>query len=201
MIDATLYKFISNNTSNSGPTLYQIGTTPSRLDSNTVTFRDGPEQWSAAMHTGNDPTRYITVHDDVGLAEFFARPISIYSITLTPGTTYAGVSINPWQLFMTNNRVSNRMSNYRLFSGNLHVKVMINGNGFYYGRYMVSYAPYYQRDVAFAGTALGSASSLMQNSQRLKLFVDPSESQAEFLSFHFCGMLTWLTYRLLSIRS
>lgn len=137
------------------------------------------------MDTRGDETRHITVHDDVGLDSFFARPISIYTLTLTPGSAFAGASINPWQLFMTNNRVSNRMSNYRLFSGNLCLKVMINGNSFYYGRYMVSYAPYWQRDVAFAGTALGSASSLMQNSQRLKIFVDPSESQAGHLRLPF----------------
>lgn len=186
MIYALLYKFIANTqNNNSGTSLYQIGTPPTRLNSNTVTFRDSNEQWSANMNTSDDSTRYNTVHDDVGLAEFFARPISIYSTTLTPGAVFAGASINPWQLFISNNRVSNRLSNYRLFSGNLCIKVMINGNSFYYGRYMVSYAPYYLRDAAFAAAAFSTQSSVMQNSQRLKIFVDPSESQAGQLCLPF----------------
>ncbi|APG78436.1 hypothetical protein 2 [Hubei picorna-like virus 1] len=154
-----------------------MGTTPSRTDSNTVTFRDGPAQWAVSMNESHDPSRNITVHNDVSLDAFFARPIPIYNATWTPGASFTAVSINPWSLYLANTRVSNRISNYRLFSGDMHVKVMVNGNSFYYGRMMVSYAPYWYHDIA-SSTSLASVSSLVQNSQRLKLFVDPCESQA-----------------------
>lgn len=170
--------FISKtNNNNSGASLYQIGTTPSRLDSHTVTFRDSTEQWDASMRTTDDATRHVTVHDDVSLDSFFARPIPIYSTTLTPGTSLTSASFNPWALFLNNIRVANRISNYKLFSGKLCVKVLVNGNGFYYGRYMMSYAPYWSYDTAYNAVAANTMPSIMLNSQRLKLFIDPTESQ------------------------
>jgi hypothetical protein len=184
MITISLYIFIATN-NNSTASLYQIGTTPTRLDSNTVTFRDGPVQWAVGMAGRDDYTRAVTVHDDVSLDAFFARPIPIYSFTLTPAVTYGGSIIFPWSLFLANVRVANRMSNYRLFSGKMKIKIMINGNGFYYGRFMASYAPYYSRDIAARNAAFNSTSSLMQNSQRLKIFLDPSESQGGEMELPF----------------
>ena len=161
-----------------------MGNTATRLDSNTVTFRDGPEQWSVGMGGSGDSTRHVTVHDDVSLDQFFARPIPLYSATWSPGSAFTAASFNPWYNFISNVRVANRMSNYKLFSGTMHVKFMINGNSFYYGRIMASYAPYYAQDIA-TSTALGTISSLIQNSQRLKLFIDPCESQAGEIELPF----------------
>lgn len=153
-----------NNNNSDGASLYNIGTTPSRLDSNTVTFRDGPNQWAVDMSNTIDSTRSLTVHDDVSLDNFFARPILISTSTFTPGVTFAGTTFDPWTLYITNTRVANRMSNYRLFSGKLNLKFMINGNSFYYGRYMASYQPMATYDVGYIGASIGSTSSLMQDS-------------------------------------
>lgn len=132
-----------------------------------------------------DSTRSLTVHDDVSLDNFFARPILISTTTFTPGVSYGGTTFDPWSLYLTNNRVANRMSNYKLFSGKLNLKFMINGNSFYYGRYMASYAPMGTYDLGYTGGAVGTVSSLMQDSQRLKLFIDPSESQGGTMELPF----------------
>lgn len=163
--------------------LYNIGTEATRINSGTVTFRDGPEQWSSGMKTSTDATRHVTVHGDVSLDAFFARPIPIYSTTWTPSATFSSVGFQPWSLYMQNPRVSNRMSNYRLFSGTLNLKFMINGNSFYYGRIIVSYTPYWLRDYAYGGSTGGAA--IMQHSQRLKLYLDPCESQGGELELPF----------------
>lgn len=153
------------------------------MQSQTVTFRDGSTQWSVAM-SGDDSTRMQTVHGDVSLQEFFARPVPIWSQTWVPNTAFVSETINPWQLFIENPRVSNRMSNYALMAGKLHVKLMVNGNSFYYGRIMASYQPLWLTDqVAFDNVSGGA--ELMIESQRMKLFVDPCESQAGTMELPF----------------
>lgn len=183
MISYSLYIFIATNTSKGPTSAYKLGTEPTRLDSNTVTFRDGPDQWSVGMGS-DDSTRALTVHDDVSLDQFFARPIPIYTATWTPGSTFTSASFNPWSLFLANQRVVNKMSNYRNFSGKMHVKFLVNGNSFYYGRLMASYAPLWYFDIA-TSTTLASTSSLIMNSQRLKIFLDPCESQGGEMELPF----------------
>lgn len=86
---------------------------------------------------------------------------------------------------MQNTRVANRMANYRLFSGTLNLKIMVNGNSFYFGRVMASYAPYGFYDLGSRQSGDGSPASLLQNSQRLKLFIDPCESQGGTIALPF----------------
>lgn len=176
---------IANTNNNIASQAYNMGTGSSRLNSNTVTFRDDNPQWDVSMKGSDDGSRFVAVHDDVSLDSFFARPIPIFSSTWTPGAALTNTSFNPWTLFMTNVRVSNRMSNYKLFAGNLHLKIMVNGNAFYYGRAMVSYLPYGLSDTAAVNATIGSTSSLVQNSQRLKIFVDPTVSQGGTMELPF----------------
>jgi len=84
---------------------------------------------------------------------------------------------------MTNPRVVNRLSNYKLFSGKLHLKVMVNGNSFYYGRMMIYYEPLWTQD----GMSLSVSSALAPyvGSQKMKLFVDPCESQGGEMELPF----------------
>lgn len=84
---------------------------------------------------------------------------------------------------MNNPRVANRMANYANFSAKMCVKFLINGNSFYYGRLMAYYVPLPNSDVASTIVAGVPAKSL--GSQRLKLFIDPSESQAGIMKFPF----------------
>ncbi len=153
------------------------------MESQTVTFRDGTAQWSTTMSDGDDPLRYHSVHDDVSLSNFFSRPIPIVNYTWTPGTVFSPATFDPWTLFITNPRVVNRLSNYKLFSGKLHLKAMVNGNSFYYGRMMMYYEPLWTQD----GMSVGATSVFAPHigSQKLKLFIDPSESQGGEMELPF----------------
>lgn len=115
-------------------------------------------------------------HPDEGMADFLSRPIFIHSGSWTPsqGTPETG-TLDPWTLFLTNARVMNRLSNYRLFRGRLHLRIMMNGNGFYYGRLLMDYLPLatYRSCDGYDPTV--TANNVLA-SQRMHVYLDPSQS-------------------------
>lgn len=165
--------YISIATTNN---FYAETTTATRLQSQTVTFRDADPEWEVSIKPGTDTTRELTYSGDVELKDFFQRPIPIKSYTWTPGGTWTVDTFDPWTLYMSNPRVSNRITNYYNMSANLCIKFLINGNSFYYGRLMAFYKPLPVSD--FARSIIGGTAGKIMNSQRLKMFIDPCESQA-----------------------
>lgn len=121
-----------------------------------------------------DKTRGVTDTNDTQLGNFLSRPIKIADYTWSTGG-FLNATMNPWSLFFNNPRVENRLNNYNLVRANLHLKVVVNGNGFYYGRGMFCYGP-------FGGPSQDSLSQttaiqdLVQWSQRPKIFIDPTNS-------------------------
>lgn len=123
------------------------------------------------------------VNEDMG--NFLSRPLFIYSDTWTPAQGAAETAtIDPWTLFMGNKRVINRLNNYRNFRGNLVVRIMMNGNGFYYGRLLIDYVP-----LASLRTISGTDPTVTQNnvlaSQRMHVYLDPSQSTTTELKIPF----------------
>lgn len=136
------------------------------------------------MNESYDTTRDVTYHDDVPLRDFFERPVVIGQYTW--GTADASPfyqAINPWTLYMTNKRVANRLTNYRNFSATLHVKAIVNGNSFMYGRIMVDYFPLKDYDTNSVVTV--PLNNAIQASQRLHFYIDPTESQGGELALPF----------------
>lgn len=148
-----------------------------------MTFRDAAAEWSVGIATGEDSTRENTYHGDVELKDFFARPIQIANYTWVPGVAWSTQTITPWTEVLTNPRVANRMTNYKNLSAKLCVKFLVNGNSFYYGRLMAYYFPMQQNDISSVIVAGVPAKSL--GSQRLKLFIDPAESQGGVMKLPF----------------
>lgn len=174
-----------NNNNNSGTdNLYQQTEMRETVQTHTLSFRDGTDQWMAKMSETYDPTRDVTYHEDVPLGEFFARPVKVAEYdwgTADPSPFYQ--SIDPWSLYINNKRVSNRMSNFQNFSGNLHVKFVINGNSFMYGRLMCEYFPLRAYDRNSLTT--NNPNAKVQASQRLHIYLDPTESQGGELELPF----------------
>lgn len=121
-----------------------------------------------------DSTRTMLDTSDTSLANFFSRPIKIREEEWSTSTSL-NFDIDPWTLYFGNPRVSNRMTNYNLCKANLHVKVVINGNGFQYGRMMVSYLPLADYDNMSTMAAL-IPQDLIQASQCPHIFLDPTTS-------------------------
>lgn len=111
---------------------------------------------------------------DVSLENFLGRPVKIHSFNW--GTVQFFQKFNPWQDFLSNPRVANRISNYSLLKGNLHMKFLINGNGFYYGKLMVCYLPFPESDLMTTNVSFQHEDNI-QMSQLPKIFLDPTLSQ------------------------
>lgn len=136
-----------------------------------ATFYDGNEI-APAIEKMKDFSR-SNADTNAELDNFFSRPVRIYTQTWDVGASLEA-TINPWDLYFSNARVSNRINNYKLLRGNLNVKVVINGNGFYYGRAMVSYHPLAGYDEF--GAPASQTPSLVVESQRQKIIIDPTQS-------------------------
>lgn len=140
------------------------------------TMEDGEMGVSVQYPSASDPVRQLAFagSDDVSLSNFMARPVLLTSAVWTPNNVSPfSLIFNPWQLFFTNKRVSNRMNNYKLTKANMHVRFVINGSPFYYGMLMADYAPLTAYD-DFSSYNTTTIQNAVQASQRMKVFIDPS---------------------------
>jgi len=152
----------------------------------TLGFTDSTMGTSVGFTTRNDPTREAMFSGaDHSLAAFFARPITIATYTWTPlqAAPFSAV-IAPWSLFFGNKRVINRINNYASMTARLHVRFLINGNGFYYGRLMADYHPLPASDTTSSVNTLEPRNAIAA-SQRLKVFIDPSDCCSQQLDLPF----------------
>lgn len=149
-----------------------------------VKFNDQTPDWVYSVPSNPDSTFHAANAADASLAEFFSRPVRIHDFQWTLGTSVYEY-IDPWTLFYSNKRVINRINNYNLLRSKLHIKVVVNGNGFFYGRLMVSYLP---RPSEISGISLPRAlvsSDLVRLSQLPHIYVDPTTSQGGQLDLPF----------------
>lgn len=141
-----------------------------------VGFSDQNQQWTYSIDNRLDDVHRTTDSDDATLSNFFSRPIKIATINWTVGATF-GTTINPWQQYFENLRVINRITNYHLLRCKLCVRIMINGNGFHYGRALASYRPLHQVD-DFTPWRYGLVpEDTIGASQRMHVWIDPTKSQ------------------------
>ena len=128
-----------------------------------------------------DDTRYTTADTDTQLSNFYEIPEEIFNTTWN---TNGGLDslIQPWELWLSNKRVANRVSNYRNFKGIMHVKFLINGNMFYWGKAFASYHPL---TAAPLTRYENNFISIMPALQRPHIWIDPTTSQGGQLVLPF----------------
>lgn len=156
-----------------------------------VTFGDQVDPYLYDVDGTMDPTRSLQDSNDALLENFFSRPIKIAEEEWATSTTLA-FDINPWALYFENPRVANRIANFHLLKCNLKVKVVINGNGFQYGRVMVSYLPFDTFDTLSSNAAL-VRSDLVQASQQPRIFLDPTTSMGGEMKLPFFNFYNYLS--------
>lgn len=151
-----------------------MGAIPTTTSAQTLGLKDSEMGTSVSLPYVPDATRdNLFVNADASLASFFERPLIIASYTWTPFQVGAFLqTFDPWSLFFGNKRNINRLNNYAVMRSNLHVRFMVNGNGFYFGRLMASYLPLASFDQVTSTS--GTAPELVQASQQMKVFIDPS---------------------------
>lgn len=155
-----------------------MGTSSQNEDTKVTHFLDAAASNTVSLEPSRDAMRQSSVHPNAdGLGAFLERPIQIGSVAWTPGQVGPLTLItDPWTLFLENKRVANRMNNFFLLGGNMHVKYMINGNSFYYGRAMVDYLPLPNYDNVTDASTLPTV-NLVNASQRMHIYLDPTNSQ------------------------
>lgn len=135
------------------------------------------QQTPAYMYTVDsemDPTRMLQDSDVADLNNFFSRPIKIAEEQWNTNSDL-DFDIDPWTLYFTNLRVINRITNYNLLRCRLHVRVLLNGNGFQYGRALAHYLPFFDQD-DMSGAATTLSQNLIQASQQPHIFLNPTNS-------------------------
>jgi hypothetical protein len=148
-----------------------------------VSFSDQVDPYAYNVETTIDPTRKLQDTGDATLQNFFSRPIKIKQVEWATSTLLS-FDLNPWSAYFDNERVANRLSNFNLMRAKLHVKVVINGNGFQYGRALVSYLPFEFYDSLSSNAGL-VRQDLVQASQQPHLFLDPTTSQGGEMTLPF----------------
>lgn len=151
---------------------YSLGSTQNKEQN--VIFSDQTASFETRPECTMDITRTQQDTHDAELADFFARPIKIQEIEWAVGGSFF-VSFNPWKDYLENSRVSNRIANFNLLRCKLHLKFVINGNGFMYSRALASYWPFHQWDALTESTAL-EPQDMVQESQLPHIFLNPTTS-------------------------
>lgn len=147
------------------------------MTTETVSFHDAKPQWETRINTRPDSTFDLAFMEDATLSDFFKRPILVDTTLWTPAQVSPFyLAIQPWTLFFNNKRVANRISNYNLLRCNLHIKCMINGNGFYYGKLIANYVPLKDFDTVTPVNGL-EPEVRIGASQRMHFYLDPTISQ------------------------
>jgi len=148
-----------------------------------VKFADQISSYEYDMPFETDMTRMATDSNDAELGNFFSRPIKIAEQEWGTGTSL-GFDFNPWEEYFTNPRVINRITNYNLLRCSLKVKIVINGNGFQYGRAIAHYLPHDLID-DLTTTRFLVQEDIVQASQMPKIFLDPTTSSGGELHLPF----------------
>lgn len=151
--------------------------------SENVKFSDQHDPYLYDMEGAVDPTRRLMDTDDATLDHFFSRPLKIHEEEWGTGTNLY-FNIDPWSLYMENARVINRITTYNLLRSTLRLKLVINGNGFQYGRAIASYLPYDVFDTLSTNASL-VREDIVQASQQPHVFLNPTTSTGGELKIPF----------------
>jgi len=84
--------------------------------------------------------------EDLSISEFFSRPVEIDSFNWNVGDPFF-VTYQLWDLYTLNPAVRAKLRNYAYLSGDLHVRIVVSGSPFHFGKFLCSYQPYPQRNI------------------------------------------------------
>jgi hypothetical protein len=130
-----------------------------------------------------DSTRDLAMPQDATLGEWFSRPIQIADFTWDVDDSIFQ-RFNPWTLFWENARNTEKISNYHLLRAKLHVKILINGNAFYYGRALAAYEPLSPLDNT-SPKRTWVPEDFIRGTQRMHVFINPTFSTGGSLELPF----------------
>lgn len=113
---------------------------------------------------------------DANLGDSLARPVKIYETSWDVGQSLLD-ALDPWELLHKNEYFYDKTKNYELLRHKLHMRVVISGTPFHYGRALVSYNPIQKLDNDLELTRAPVAQDVIRCSQRPHIWIDPSANQ------------------------
>lgn len=164
-----------------GPSIDQQST---QQNQEQVEFLDKNAGETLVVSPSDDLLSSTLEGNDFSMGEFLSRPLRIAKFSWPQGPSRLWQTVDPWQAFLSNKQVSNRLNNFRLLRGNLHVKILINGNPFFFGFAMVNYNPLPTLDDLTRQRSFADVDS-MSASQRPHVFLDPSNDKGAEMVFPF----------------
>jgi hypothetical protein len=155
---------------------YTLEEAPTTKTSETVEFHDQASNWIFNHDAECDPSFATTKNADDSLAAFLSRPVLIH--TSDWATTNASYSdfFNPWLAYFGNTTITRKINNYNNLRCKLHLKFLINGNAFLYGRAVAAYTPL-QNESDFPLPVLVHQQTVTRMTSRPHVFLDPNASQ------------------------
>jgi len=146
------------------------------MTTNQITaFADEDAGWSVDIKAGKDATMDLATSSDSDLGNFLQRPIKVVDQEWAVGQSFK-YAFNPWQTFLMNPFVSQKISNFELIRMKMNVKVVISGTGFHYGRLLASYNPLSGYDQVTVNRQFFDV-DLIGASQRPHFFCNPSTNE------------------------
>lgn len=140
-----------------------------------------------------DELRTDGMSDETGLEKFLSRPVKIFETTWQVGDALRVYNIFPWKEFLTDIVIANKTNNYAFIQGKMHIKVLINGTQWHYGKSILSYRPL--QSSCELERAPGNAQYVdnIAFSQRPNVVIDPTESEAGEMTLPFIWYNNWLS--------
>jgi hypothetical protein len=108
--------------------------------------------------------------------EYFSRPVRIYQFSWLAGNSVSGIKINPWNLFMEAGGVQSRWERFGYFRGKLHVRFLVNGSPYSYGRLFALYEPLYLSNDYDTEGPSGANAKLLRTA-RHHVLLNPTNSE------------------------
>eukprot|EP00997_Jenningsia_sp_PLL12_P012111 NODE_9_length_4797_cov_77.447767_g8_i0.p1 GENE.NODE_9_length_4797_cov_77.447767_g8_i0~~NODE_9_length_4797_cov_77.447767_g8_i0.p1 ORF type:complete len:828 (+),score=1.44 NODE_9_length_4797_cov_77.447767_g8_i0:2067-4550(+) len=157
-----------------------------------VEFAHASPGWSNDVVAGNDSSMMYGESVDTSLAAFLERPLKIFQTTWTLNSTLGG-SFDPWSLFLEDPNVADKIRRYAFIRSKIHVKVVINGNGFYYGRAFMAYKPTGSVNLDDKGVAANTNYRRMQVSMLPHVSIDATTSKGGCISAPMLYPDNWIS--------
>lgn len=95
--------------------------------------------------TGSQAASTAGQTNTLDMTNFLSRPVPLDTFDLVIGTAL-DFSIDVWDAWASQPSVRAKLRNYAYLKGNLNVKIAISGSPFHYGKILVSYQPYSNRN-------------------------------------------------------
>lgn len=120
------------------------------------------------------------------LTSFLSRPVNIHTLTWDRFPVVANLAtIDPWTLFLNNDRIKYKLNNFAYLRGNLHVKIMLSSSPFVYGAAVASYLPLPNFKASTSSEAHGLSPMLTVATQRQHVWLLPATNSGGELVLPF----------------